>query len=543
VPDSLLSLVDELTAQLLSVEAGEPADRLEVLTTTSLPALYAYFEGRALYNRGQYRQAALSFLSAVQQDSTFALAAVRLGYVGSMVPGGVEGIAGLPGRIVRANRARLGRRDRIYSLAQFPDATDQRGIIERWEAAIPELQDSPEAWHRWGDVLFHFGESEGIENPLGRAKNAFEKALALEPDYFDALYHLVWIADIEGDTSFVRSAVTRYLERESTGLVAEEFRLRLALLNRDSTAVRDFDANLDSMSDDFLEGLSAAPRFARHERILWSPGRAKAATAVLLDRASTSTERSQALFRQYWLALNLGRPREADSILEVANSFLAPGQEWQREIPRIAVAVYMDGDQAAAEKAARQLAAQPALNSENLHDLTTWRLEQGRLEGVREVIERLRRGKVPAAPGQSAFQDSLRADILEARLARLENDPRLPQIALALDPKLRRALGGQHLFGQGNLTIARIYESLGDYPNALAAVRRQYRGNAPGQDRFGPTFLREEGRLAAIMGLREEAIAAYSTYLAVRADPEPAVQPQVDSVKAALAALRAGASP
>jgi hypothetical protein len=46
--------------------------------------------------------------------------------------------------------------------------------------------------------------------------------------------------------------------------------------------------------------------------------------------------------------------------------------------------------------------------------------------------------------------------------------------------------------------------------------------------------LREEGRLAALLGDREGAIKAYSHYLALRYNPEPAVKPEVDRVRAQL---------
>ena len=50
-------------------------------------------------------------------------------------------------------------------------------------------------------------------------------------------------------------------------------------------------------------------------------------------------------------------------------------------------------------------------------------------------------------------------------------------------------------------------------------------------------ILREEGRLAALVGDREGAIKAYSHYLALRYNPEPSVKPEVDRVRAELALL------
>jgi hypothetical protein len=49
--------------------------------------------------------------------------------------------------------------------------------------------------------------------------------------------------------------------------------------------------------------------------------------------------------------------------------------------------------------------------------------------------------------------------------------------------------------------------------------------------------LRTEGRLAARLGQRDRAIKAYQNYLLWRANPEPSLIPQRDSVRAELAKL------
>jgi hypothetical protein len=49
--------------------------------------------------------------------------------------------------------------------------------------------------------------------------------------------------------------------------------------------------------------------------------------------------------------------------------------------------------------------------------------------------------------------------------------------------------------------------------------------------------IRDEARYAALLGDREGAIRAYRHYLALRADPEPALRSQVEAVRAELEAL------
>jgi len=85
------------------------------------------------------------------------------------------------------------------------------------------------------------------------------------------------------------------------------------------------------------------------------------------------------------------------------------------------------------------------------------------------------------------------------------------------------------------LTLARAYERLGEPPKALEAARR--RGYTFASGAFLSSFLREEGRLAAIVGDTAGAVKAYRHYLALRSDAEPAVKPEVARIHAELQKL------
>ena len=87
-----------------------------------------------------------------------------------------------------------------------------------------------------------------------------------------------------------------------------------------------------------------------------------------------------------------------------------------------------------------------------------------------------------------------------------------------------------------NLLLARLFAARGDYPRALSAARRRVYPLSD-QGVLLSSYLREEGRLAALTGDGPGAIRAYSRYLAMRTDPEPEVRPQVEEVKAELAKL------
>jgi hypothetical protein len=72
----------------------------------------------------------------------------------------------------------------------------------------------------------------------------------------------------------------------------------------------------------------------------------------------------------------------------------------------------------------------------------------------------------------------------------------------------------------------------------LAAVRRREYPAESDIGTFLTTYLREEGRFAALTGDRPGAIRALRRYLAIRADPEAKLAPEVERLNAELAALK-----
>jgi hypothetical protein len=120
---------------------------------------------------------------------------------------------------------------------------------------------------------------------------------------------------------------------------------------------------------------------------------------------------------------------------------------------------------------------------------------------------------------------SLCADILEAWLATTKEEPTAAALARRLDSRLRQVPPG---WTDGdNLVAARLLEANGEIPGALAAVRRRRFDLVPV---FLSTYLREEGRLAALVGDTAGAMSAYQHYLTLQAHPEPALEPAVEQL-------------
>ena len=175
--------------------------------------------------------------------------------------------------------------------------------------------------------------------------------------------------------------------------------------------------------------------------------------------------------------------------------------------------------------------------------LATWRAARGDYDYAEAAVGRLRRARVRGLHGVDSITiggfTSLCAALLDATRA---TALRLPDARRKLE-QADAASRSYDLFLPAlgaNLVVAHLAELQGDLPLALRAVRR--RAGAHG---FFPiwhlsTFLREEGRLASLTGDTTGAVRAYKHYLGLRMNPEPAVRPEVESVRAELAKLSHG---
>ena len=135
--------------------------------------------------------------------------------------------------------------------------------------------------------------------------------------------------------------------------------------------------------------------------------------------------------------------------------------------------------------------------------------------------------------GITAFAHAC-ATLLDAVAATSSGRADAPVAVAKLDSMLRTGPGG-FVQDAGNLMLARLKERRGDVRGALAAVRR--RETFLTRPLYLSTFLREEGRLAALAGENDAAIEAYRHYLTLRAAPEPPLRSEVEYVRDELGKL------
>jgi TolB-like protein len=190
-PDSIFRLVDDLSIALLRriLEDDDVLPRVDLasITTHSVPALKAFLEGEALYRHSDFERAIPAYESALQADSTFALAYDRL----STAYGWVEGAASprVQEYLERAalHSDRMPERDAELLKVGLALGRGAPDATERARAATRRYPDDPEAWLQLGEILFHMRYQSLASRE--EIDEAFLKAAALDPSYAPAYIH------------------------------------------------------------------------------------------------------------------------------------------------------------------------------------------------------------------------------------------------------------------------------------------------------------------------------------------------------------------
>jgi serine/threonine-protein kinase len=249
--DSVFVLVDQLTLQILRlVLRGEsreiPSVDLVRASTTSLPALKSYLKGELLFRRSQFQRAAEAYTSALEADSTFALARFRLvlsrGWSGSVntesnpEPPHVE-LGPLVDRLP-AHRAAI---VRAWQLAER-DIREGRELLEQEVRRHP---DDAETWYELGELYHHAGPQALV--PYEEADRAFSKALELDSSFTVPYVHLIGRAIGAADTTSTARLLGAYVRLAPGIPLVGWFELMTALAFGDRVARAAAEAQLDSL--------------------------------------------------------------------------------------------------------------------------------------------------------------------------------------------------------------------------------------------------------------------------------------------------------
>ncbi|HSE52273.1 MAG TPA: serine/threonine-protein kinase, partial [Gemmatimonadales bacterium] len=532
-PDSVLAVVDRLVADLLvRSTVGAARSQLQSLTTTSLPALKSFLDGQSAYRGGDYQGASKYFRTAIELDSTFALAAMGFAKAAGWSGGGsiAQGVA-----IASRSRERLAARDRAQ-LDEYA-TTISREQLKAVERLVQLAPDDPEAHYELGDVLFHYGSLMDYPQPLRGARRAFERSVALDSGFSAPLEHLIDLTASTGDTASLR----RFFE------------LRRDLVARGAAPLRfqHLWAYANAFEDrPLLDSLRGAIRPETRSTVL-GQGAASAVDLPTVElllanmrrNARSDGERRLGMVIEAQIAMNAGQPVRAARVLDT----LASEQEWLGSALffQVTGGLYGQLDTTIAARGAASITRQADAVSpadsvrwrnrwQPLAVAQLWRASGKDASGLDRAIQ-LSRAAI-GSPGSASYNidAALWTVLLEAIREFLGGSAgpalaRLDSLA-ATGPQQNRTL-----LRIANLEAARLFEQAGDPVRALRAVRR-HTYDMPDYS-FVATVAREEGRLAALTGDKPGAITAYQKYLRFRANPEPALVPERERIKAELGKL------
>jgi tRNA A-37 threonylcarbamoyl transferase component Bud32/tetratricopeptide (TPR) repeat protein/TolB-like protein len=591
-------LFDALAARILGTSGAPPGERPSVLaqTTKSIAAYRAYLAGTGALQRFQIDSARRMLERAVELDSTFALAYIRLRDVD-----GWSGAGGNAARrrqyIAAAERHAATLPPRLRSLVDYHSAYGDDDFQRARAIAQAMIQRDPtdvEAWYQLGEAHYHhrsfdFPHADSLGN-MGKALRAFQRTLALDSTYVLAYQHILDALTAcggnpfqvcTGDSSIYGqpAELTRRLgEPAIQRLRAEARAAQIATARGWLTAVpgtprprqalvsvlyqqRRYDEALHETESMDRLGWKADAAFLKGS-ILFQLGRAGEAAAAIHDGLAVSTDTLGPFFSGF-------------GNFAVPSALLAgAGGRW-RESLRLNAAIYkaIPVDSANGPGNIR-------MSRQDLGRMSEWFLaiEVGRRtpgpgasgDGAAEfraLVERLARGdsaalrRISQALGASAVsifmatRDTVllsqlvtRADtmgsatwrVADAQLALARGDS--ARARLRVDRHVRTPADGEFNGEQGVVRAFAWADLLARLRLPREAIAVYARMDSVGERIIHPGLLvrswAERGALHQALGETAEAIRWYERFIAAWEHADPELQREVDRARDALAALK-----
>ncbi len=250
--EDVFGLVDDVATQLLlraGAGHGGPVARIAAVTTDSLSALKDYLQGERALRGGRYLEAADAFQRAVAVDSSFALAWYRLSVAYEWLTR--DNLVAQSAEQAFRHSARLAERDRrLFEATVSARVGDHVQAAQQYRAIVGSYPDDVEAWFQLGEVLFHYGPTEG--RSIAQSREAFERVLFYEPSHVNSIIHLARIAAVEGDMQELDSLVDRFLAVSPDADRAVELRVLRAIVTGDSIEWGRTAPDLERVSDPVL---------------------------------------------------------------------------------------------------------------------------------------------------------------------------------------------------------------------------------------------------------------------------------------------------
>jgi serine/threonine-protein kinase len=523
------SAIDRILAALLIDVAGQ-ARQSETLLTQSQPALRAYVDGWIARREQRPEEAVQHFLRAVQEDTTFALAAMAWDEAQNWLPDGSshrdQSTIEYMTNVVASNVDRLPRLDQAIAALRLEPRETRLAVLEMWQQLARLAPDRPSIWLRLGDHVFHEGPMLNLSDFKEQAAAAFDSALALGEFTPEAQRHLNELRFDAGDSIFIR----QYVDAPTVNDTFDPLRWAGAWMLGDSAIINHYERAIDSLPGEAFQKMM---RYSNYLGVGFP--QADRAAQVLADRGEVpGINRAQVYLNLIYYQVNRGRPQVVEALYrEVSEGRDALNSNLQHQyFPGLGSWSELVDVSEALEDHLTQFDGNIRVRGHCALGIR-YALEGGANESLRH-LEALR--SVPDDGWGTSHARALGmacASVVAAALADSGTARSLlEEAAQVLDPSPNRV----RVYITGlSLALASLFEAAGQPERALEFVtRRPFFVEESGY--LTPALLME-GRLSLQVGDTARAITAYQKAIALLSDPEPSLEPIAREARETLAGL------
>jgi serine/threonine-protein kinase len=185
---------DDLANRLLDL-SGAPSETRTALseaTTSSLQAFRAYLQGSESLNNWDLASAERSLKQATDMDTTFGLAYYKYALTRGWLVGADDSLSTVAMARATAHSASLPQRQRtIISAYRAFIGGSYREARALYQDLIARDTNDADAWYGLGEAWYHdMNADEGHATAMTESLRAFDRTLALDPDYALAYEHI-----------------------------------------------------------------------------------------------------------------------------------------------------------------------------------------------------------------------------------------------------------------------------------------------------------------------------------------------------------------
>ena len=520
--DSVFTLVDRLSiAAVRELAVTESTESVGIdlagVTTSSVDALKAYLKGMSHFRRSDFPAAAESFSQAIDADSTFALAYLRLGDCYGWMEGTWSGLQREAHAKAEIYKEQLPRRERIILEADLSVTANNVVGLEDLREYVQVHPDDADAWFMLGELYIHRGHNFPVTRE--EMERVFTRAVELDPSFGPYHSHRLDLALWTTPDSAYIADLMAAAQLASGGSADRGLLLDLAF--GDEPTRGHAIARLDSVPFDDLTSLLIGLRHPRYWDSLEPAMQAYNRRAEEADISGVSPDRLRTAFVWY-AATGAGQAGQFGKALQYATDPSSP----EGLAGRVASVMYYSRLPVPPEELERHLDVDGAadLPTGVIARLATYAIDQGRpadLDVVATAIDDRRKEAV-------AEEDLEEEERLEATVGFIEGyrlwrsgDPAraLPLIVenfRLVDTPLSR------------LWIGQIYMELDQPAEAV-----KWFGTMWGNEYLTIAYL-ELAEAYQELGETDKAVAAYAEFIEGWSNADPEVQPIVDAARARL---------